>query len=157
MVAHRIFSLMAIAAGILIASCAAPVAPTAVPPQPAAPTAPPTQLSAPTQPAGATVAPSSQTPAGGTTKLNMDEIFPPGPGRGLVLDNCTTCHTIVPIVVLQMPQAQWDRNARDHRDRVLGLTDAEFKTTYEYLAKNFNPDRPVPKLPKELLDTWTSY
>ena len=155
MVTPRMFSLMAISVGILVVSCAAPADQTAIPTQPAA------QITAPTQPAaqstGTTVAPVSRTPTVGVTKLNMDEIFPPGPGRGIVLDNCTTCHTFVPIVVLQMSQAQWDRNARDHRDRVRGLTDAEFKTIYEYLAASFNPDRPVPKLPKELLDTWTSY
>jgi hypothetical protein len=94
---------------------------------------------------------------GGSDRVDIDEIFPPGPGRELVLNNCTSCHTFVPIVVLQMTKDAWDRNGRDHRERVTALTDAEFKTAYEYLAATFNPDRPVPTLPKELLDTWTSY
>jgi cytochrome c5 len=90
-------------------------------------------------------------------KLNIDEIFPPGEGRDLVLNNCTSCHTIVPIVVLQMTKEAWDLNAREHRDRVTSLSDAEISILYAYLAANFNPNRPVPKLPKELLDTWTAY
>jgi hypothetical protein len=91
-----------------------------------------------------------------SVKVNIDEIFPPGRGRELVLNNCTTCHTFVPIVVLQMTKEAWERNSRDHRERVTALSDADFNTLYEYLAANFNPDRPVPKLPQELLDTWTA-
>ncbi|HYM09077.1 MAG TPA: hypothetical protein VEU62_00015 [Bryobacterales bacterium] len=106
----------------------------------------------PAAPAQATLEPGGQ-PA----KVNIDEIFPPGRGRELVLNNCTTCHTFVPIVVLQMTREAWERNSRDHRARVAALSDADFKTLYEYLIANFNPTRPVPKLPQELLDTWTSY
>jgi hypothetical protein len=40
---------------------------------------------------------------------------------------------------------------------VTGLTDEQFKTVYEYLTTNFGPHRPVPRLPKELLKTWTGY
>ena|SRR5712692_4531780 len=104
----------------------------------------------PRQPAKATRSSGSQ-----SVKVNIDEIFPPGRGRDLVLSNCTTCHTFVPIVVLQMTKEAWERNSRDHRDRVKALSDDDFKTLYEYLVVNFNPDRPVPTLPKELLDTWT--
>ena len=90
-------------------------------------------------------------------KVNIDGIFPAGRGRDLLLTNCTGCHTFVPIVVLQMTKEAWERNSRDHRGRVSALSDADFKTLYDYLTANFNPDRPVPKLPRELLDTWTSY
>jgi len=96
-------------------------------------------------------------PSSRSAKVKIDEIFPPGRGRDLLLNNCTTCHTFVPIVVLQMTREAWERNSRDHRERVTGLSDADFKTLYEYLMANFNPRRPVPTLPKELLDTWTSY
>ncbi len=56
-----------------------------------------------------------------------------------------------------MDKEQWTRNSREHRERVDGLSDEDFKTLYDYLIPNFNPNKPVPKLPKELLDTWTSY
>jgi cytochrome c5 len=90
-------------------------------------------------------------------KVNIDEIFPAGEGRDLVLNNCQNCHTFVPIVVLQMEEAAWTRNSIDHRERVTQLSDEDFKTLYAYLKANFHPGRPVPTLPKELLDTWTSY
>jgi cytochrome c5 len=101
----------------------------------------------PPQPDAATVA----------TKVDIDAIFPAGEGRDLVLNNCQNCHTFVPIVVLQMDKEAWHRNSLDHRDRVTTLSDDEFKTLYDYLATNFHPGRPVPPLPKELLETWTSY
>ena len=90
-------------------------------------------------------------------KLNLDEIFPRGAGRELVLDNCQNCHTFVPIVVLQMEKDAWQRSSVDHRDRVTNLSDEEFKTVYEYLIANFGPHRPVPTLPKEFLESWTTY
>jgi len=93
----------------------------------------------------------------GEIKVNLEEIFPPGAGRDLVLENCQNCHTFVPIVVLQMDKDAWQRNSLDHRERVSTLTDEQFKTLYEYLTTNFGPHRPVPKLPKELLKTWTGY
>jgi hypothetical protein len=107
-----------------------------------------------------TAAPEPQKPAAKTTqpvKVNLDEIFPPGPGRELVLNNCQSCHVWVPIVILQMDQDAWRRNSLEHRERVKGLSDEEFKTLYEYLSTTFTPERPVPKLPPELLETWTSY
>jgi cytochrome c5 len=89
--------------------------------------------------------------------VDINTIFPAGPGRELVLNNCTSCHTFVPIVILQMNKDEWERSSRNHRSRVPGLSDDEFKTLYTYLVANFNPDHPVPVLPKELLATWTTY
>ena len=89
-------------------------------------------------------------PVSGPAKVSLDEIFPPGRGRELVLNNCTACHTFVPIVVLQMSREAWQRNSRDHRERVKALSDADFKILYDYLIANFNPNRPVPKLPQEV-------
>ena len=108
----------------------------------------PAAVNAPAQPAAAGSAP---------VKLDIDAIFPRGEGRDLVLNNCTSCHTIVPIVVLQMTKDAWDLNAREHRDRVTSLSDTDFATLYTYLAASFNPERPVPQLPEELLKTWTAY
>lgn len=103
--------------------------------------------------ADATPAVTSSTP----TKLNMDELFPPGEGRELVLNNCQTCHNFVPILTLQMDEQQWDRNRSDHRERVSQLSDAEVQALYGYLKKTFNPEHPVPTLPRGMLDSWTSY
>jgi hypothetical protein len=132
--------LMAAAISVAAACGGAPAAST--PPPAAAAPAPPLPSSA-----GST--------AGATTRVDIDKIFPPGPGRELVLNNCQNCHTFVPIVVLQMEEAAWTRSSVDHRPRVTGLSDGEFKTLYDYLKANFNPTHSVPVLPPELLNTWT--
>jgi cytochrome c5 len=107
-------------------------------------------------------APAAETASRGTApgapmRVDMDQIFPAGPGRDLVLNNCQTCHTWVPIVVLQMNEAEWYRSSLEHRGRVQGLNDQEFETLYDYLKASFTPDTPVPELPPALLESWTTY
>ncbi len=99
----------------------------------------------------------TSTAGANASKVDMDAIFPAGAGRDLVLNNCQNCHTFVPIVILQMDEDGWTRSSLDHRGRVAGLSDEEFTTLYTYLKANFNPNRPVPKLPQELLESWTTY
>ena len=112
---------------------------------------------APAEPAKPAAGGGTSTAGANASKVNMDEIFPAGAGRDLVLNNCQNCHTFVPIVILQMDEDAWTRSSLDHRGRVAGLSDDEFKTLYTYLKANFNPNRPVPKLPQELLESWTTY
>lgn len=85
-------------------------------------------------------------------KLNMDEIFPPGEGRDLVLMNCITCHGFVRIVRGQRDEARWEVVKNHHRERVIGLSDEEFNLLFAYLVENFNSTKPVPKLPKWYLE-----
>jgi mono/diheme cytochrome c family protein len=91
------------------------------------------------------------------TKVDLDAIFSAGPGREIVLGSCQNCHTFVPIVILQMDKDAWRRNSLDHRERVATLSDEQFKQAYAYLSENFGPHRPVPQLPPELLQSWTTY
>lgn len=142
---HRAWA--AAAALSLIAAAACTPAPQSTPPESSAQGA-----GAPAAaPAPAAVPGEGTAPA----KLDMNAIFPPGPGRDLVLNNCQNCHSFVPIVVLQMEEAAWTRSSVDHRPRVTGLNDTDFATLYDYLKANFNPSHPVPALPQALLDTWT--
>lgn len=101
----------------------------------------------------------SEAPVQGVERepFNIHDVFPEGPGRELVLNNCQSCHVLVPILVLRMDEASWHRNAIEHRERVEGLNDDEFALLYRYLATNFTPERPIPELPAALLDTWTTY
>lgn len=89
--------------------------------------------------------------------FNIRDVFPEGPGRELVLDNCQSCHVLVPILVLRMDKAAWYRNSLEHRERVEGLDDDDFEILYDYLTSTFTPDSPIPELPAALLDTWTTY
>ena len=132
---HFLFALWVASACVLVAACSSPA------------------------PSSAVAGTAQVTPAADNqpAKVDINAIFPAGRGRDLLLNNCTSCHTFVPIVVLQMDQTAWQRNSRIHRSRVPSLTDEEFEVLYQYLAANFNPDRPVPSLPKSLLETWTTY
>lgn len=89
--------------------------------------------------------------------VNMDAIFPEGEGREILLNNCQSCHTWVPVVVLGMNEDEWARWRQDHRARVPGIPDDRFEILYDYLVTNFNPDTPVPDLPPALLESWTTY
>lgn len=91
------------------------------------------------------------------TRVDLQALFPPGPARDLVLNSCQNCHTFVPIVILQLDKDAWRRNSRDHRERVATLSDEQFAQVYEYLIENFGPHRAVPKLPPDLLKSWTTY
>ena len=75
------------------------------------------------------------------SKVNIDEIFPPGEGRDLVLNNCQNCHTFVPIVVLQMEEAAWTRNSIDHRERVTSAERRGFQDAVHLLEGEL-PSRP---------------
>lgn len=111
-------------------------------------------------PAAESAQPSSgavATTSDGAMRVDMDAIFPEGPGRDLLLNNCQSCHTWVPVVVLQMNEEEWNRWAVEHRGRVSGLSDEEFQTLHQYLIANFNPNTPVPELPPALLESWTTY
>jgi mono/diheme cytochrome c family protein len=113
--------------------------------------------SAQSSPSGDRQPPPEKSVTAGRIKVDLAKIFPPGPGRELVLANCQNCHTFAPIVLLQMDKDAWHRNSLDHRERVTTLSDEEFSTLYAYLTANFGPDHPVPDLPKEFLKSWTSY
>ncbi len=95
--------------------------------------------------------------AAAPTKVDLDAIFPQGPGREVVLGSCQNCHTFAPIVVLQMDKDAWRRNSLDHRERVAALSDEQFQQAYAYLSQHFGPHRPVPQLPPDLLKSWTAY
>ncbi len=87
----------------------------------------------------------------------MDELFPQGPGRDLVLDNCMNCHSMAPIVMAQKTKGEWNQLAIVHRDKVSRLTDDDFNQLLGYLIANFGPDHKVPQLPDELLSGYTNY
>jgi hypothetical protein len=94
---------------------------------------------------------------GGVEKVNMDEVFPPDDGRDLVLENCVNCHTIVPIALARKIPDEWISHRTQHRQRVSGLSEADADRLWGYLTRNFYPGRPIPQLPEDLLQTWTSY
>jgi hypothetical protein len=80
----------------------------------------------------------------------MNKIFPPGPGKDLVFSNCTGCHSFVCSIIGQRTADAWNKIKTTHRKRVSALSDADFGALFDYLAANFNDQKPVPELPPEL-------
>ena len=77
--------------------------------------------------------------------------------RTIILDNCTSCHAFVPIVLQQFDEAGWKGLFDRHRGRTPQLNDQQIASIETYLAANFNGRQPPPELPAELLKQWTSY
>lgn len=79
--------------------------------------------------------------------------------RDLILNNCTVCHTFVPIVMQQFDSNGWTSLLDRHvgGGRVNQLSAEQVAAIHSYLTDNFDGTLPPPELPPELLSTWTSY
>ena len=102
-------------------------------------------------------------------QLDLDEVFRCSgatvladdclDARDVILNNCTTCHTFVPIVMQSFDGDGWRGLLVRHvqNGRVDQLSEDRIEILRLYLAENFNGDLPPPDLPPALLETWTSY
>ena len=70
--------------------------------------------------------------------------------RENILDNCTSCHAITPIVKAQKTPDAWSAFLQPHRIKVPDMADADFTEVGKFLKAHYNPQNPVPKLPPEL-------
>ena len=134
-----------ITGAVLVASCTAPVA------QPVVATPASAQPTSATQPTTATVKPTTPTPSGETQKLNLDEYFPTGRGRELVLQSCTGCHSFAPIITGQRTKERWESLKSGHRDKAAAINENDYNTLFVYLVENYNNTKPEPKLPEWFL------
>ncbi len=87
-------------------------------------------------------------------RLNLYEIFPASEGRDLVIDNCTVCHSITPIVMGSKTRQQWEGVKARHVGWVSNLNEEQLDTLFGYLEDNFNPTKPEPILPQWYQDLW---
>jgi hypothetical protein len=87
-------------------------------------------------------------PSGPEPKTVAD-LFPAGPGRDLVMNNCTSCHNVACSAMGQRTADRWDSLRDAHRDRVSG---ADVNAIFAYLKTNFGPDKPEPRIPPAFLE-----
>jgi len=79
------------------------------------------------------------------------DIFPEGPGKQLVLNNCASCHEVACAAIGQRPAGRWDELREAHREHVPSLSEEELTTTFAYLRDNFGADQPEPNVPARFL------
>ena len=105
-------------------------------------------------------------PAAAQEQLDMNAIMPCGTAdfagkqtaeqcdaaRDAFMQNCTSCHSFVPIVLLQKDEAGWDATLSQHRSLAPEISRSDFDLIAQFLKDHFRPDRPVPHLPKALID-----
>jgi len=149
MLRHLIWVFVALAAGImLIASCSSSGAPSGQPTTPGGSSAPTT--AAPVARATTAAPAAGATPASQPKGTTLAEILPPGNGLTLLLNNCSSCHSVVCSVKGQRPVDRWESLKQDHKDKASGLSEADLNTLFSYLSANFNNTKPEPNLPPEL-------
>ncbi len=92
--------------------------------------------------------PGASAPAPAAPKTVAD-LFPAGPERDLVLNNCASCHNVACATIGQRPAARWDDLEQGHSDRVPG---ADLDAIFAYLKGNFDDTKPAPNVPPEFLE-----
>lgn len=70
--------------------------------------------------------------------------------RELILDNCTSCHSFVPIVKAQKTEAEWDALLASHKAYLTNTSADDLARIRQYLIVHFNPQHPPPALSPEL-------
>jgi cytochrome c5 len=125
-----------IASGWLLAACGKPTSETGNAAQAAA-----------AQPQSTPVV-SAEKPA---RQSSLASIFPPGPGRELVLNSCGSCHSAVCAARGQRTAERWDSIKKDHKDKLTGSSSEDLNVMFSYLKTNFNDTKPEPQIAAELL------
>lgn len=76
--------------------------------------------------------------------------------RDLVFNNCTSCHTFVPIVKAQKAPDAWNAHLEAHREKVPEMSAEDYETLSDFVKAHYNETEPVPELPPELENLGTN-
>jgi hypothetical protein len=82
--------------------------------------------------------------------FSLAGVFPPGPGRDLVLDACGSCHPVACSALGQRTAERWEVVKEGHKDKLTGRSSADVNAMFAYLKENFNDSKPEPKIPAEM-------
>ena len=99
--------------------------------------------------------PPASSPAASTTTAgaanepnNVADLFPPGPGRDAVLNNCSACHNLACSLIGQRTPERWSELQKSHSDKV---PDTDLGVLFGYLSSHFSNAQPEPKVPAKFL------
>lgn len=76
--------------------------------------------------------------------LASGQAFPDLPGKDVAIRACSTCHEPERASSLKQDKAGWDATMSAMASRGMQLSDADYATTLEYLAKAFPAEAPKP-------------
>ena len=108
----------------------------------------PADESATSEPAGEPMAAAEEAPMPKT----LNELFPEGLGKPLVLETCGSCHAIGCSAIGQRTEARWENLKEDHRDKVASLSEQELETVFGYLNEHFSAATPELRVPRQFLE-----
>ena len=104
------------------------------------------------EPAPEDVANSPDPPAAAAAPVSLQEIFPEGLGRAMVLDSCGACHAAACSAIGQRTPERWANLKEDHRDKVSDVSEEDYNVLFAYLSENFNDSKPEPLVPPQFLE-----
>lgn len=97
--------------------------------------------------------PASSAPAASsvtqTEPKTVADIFPPGPGREQVMNNCASCHNVACAAIGQRSAQRWDALRDGHKEHMQG---ADLNVIFAYLKANFDDTKPAPNVPPRFLE-----
>lgn len=106
--------------------------------------APKSESAAPATPAASTA------PAAPAVEYKtVADVFPDGPEKALVMNNCASCHNVACSAIGQRTDDRWNALKEAHRERVSG---ADVDAIFKYLQTNFGASKPEPKMPPSFLE-----
>ncbi len=77
------------------------------------------------------------------------DIFPEGPEKALVLNNCASCHNVACSAMGQRTDDRWNSLKEAHKERVSG---ADVDAIFKYLQTSFGGGKPEVKIPPAFLE-----
>ena len=77
------------------------------------------------------------------------DLFPEGPQKAAVINNCASCHNLACSVIGQRTAERWDSLKASHKEHAPG---ADVEAMFAYLKANFDSTRPEPKVPPAFLE-----
>lgn len=102
-----------------------------------------------TEAAPAATAASSPADTSAPEPATVADVFPDGPGKSLVLDNCASCHNVACSAIGQRTAERWDGLKKTHAEHAPAV---DLETVFAYLKANFDSTKPEPRVPPRFLE-----
>jgi hypothetical protein len=86
-----------------------------------------------------------------TIPVEVQELFPDVGRRGLVFNNCATCHAVACLALGQRTPEEWAFEESTHQNAIPGMSKEDLGKAFDYLKRHFNDQAPEPSTKPEWL------